>query len=683
MLTTSCYAYGKCYARLDGDTLRMGNDMLERCFLWNDGYLSTVSLTDWRNGKRYECRNNGVDFVFIKDVERGQDGKLSIDTVPQNSVHNAFLRVTVTTHVANVWIRRVYRIYDGCPAIGCDTWLKRDAADVGDVVNMNFQTANDGDNVADRKNIEFAEDMKTSVKTPVVDRLNLGGNHWRTRVVEFWDVTDWNNNLVVEHDFISYRKSNHRGNLLFAINGEDGKGFFMLKEAPCSSVQLEYKGMDFITDFGHFMMTGSGVAQKDLSDDEWTRAYGCVVGLFADDELNALMALRTYQKSIRTYRMERDEMIMVNTWGDRSQDSRVNEGFAMKELECMSRLGATHFQIDDGWQAGKSPNSAVAKGSFSNIWNNSNYWSPDSVKFPNGLDAVVAKGRELGIQVGLWFNPSVQNDFADWEKDADAIVGLYKRYGITYFKIDGLTITSKKGEERLRRLFDTVQQKTNNGVLFNLDVTASRREGYHSFNEYGNIFLENRYTDWGNYYPYMTLRNLWCLSKYVPAERLQIEFLNKWRNVEKYDGDRFAPNLYSFDYLFAITMAGQPLAWMETSSLPAEAFTLRNTIDSYKKVAANFHQGVILPIGEEPSGTSWTGFQSIQDEENGFLLVFREDTMLQTADVQTWLPKNRKVVLSPVVGSGKEYSARVSDDGRLRLSLPNPNSYIMYRYSIR
>ena len=38
--------------------------------------------------------------------------------------------------------------------------------------------------------------------------------------------------------------------------------------------------------------------------------------------------------------------------------------------------------------------------------------------------------------------------------------------------------------------------------------------------EYGNIFLENRYTDWGNYFPYRTLRNLWQLSRYVPAERI-------------------------------------------------------------------------------------------------------------------------------------------------------------------
>ena len=99
--------------------------------------------------------------------------------------------------------------------------------------------------------------------------------------------------------------------------------------------------------------------------------------------------------------------------------------------------------------------------------------------------------------------------------------------------------------------------ESGNEVVFNLDATAGRRAGYHMLNRYGNIFLENRYTDWGNYYPYHTLRNLWMLSKYVPAEILQIEFLNKWRNPDKYPtGDPFAPVNYLFDYLLPLQWPG-------------------------------------------------------------------------------------------------------------------------------
>src|ERR1700754_3984748 len=129
-------------------------------------------------------------------------------------------------------------------------------------------------------------------------------------------------------------------------------------------------------------------------------------------------------------------------------------------------------------------------------------------------------------------------------------------------EIDGVQIADKKAEDNFRKMLDTVVARTDGEGLFNLDVTAGRRFGYHYFYEYGNLFLENRYTDWANYYPYFTLRNVWMLSKYMPPQRLQIEFLNKWRNADKYPAaDSLSPSFYSFDYLFAITMAGQPLAW--------------------------------------------------------------------------------------------------------------------------
>ena len=39
------------------------------------------------------------------------------------------------------------------------------------------------------------------------------------------------------------------------------------------------------------------------------------------------------------------------------------------------------------------------------------------------------KSTGAGIETELWFNPSIQDDFADWEKDADVIIGLYQKYG--------------------------------------------------------------------------------------------------------------------------------------------------------------------------------------------------------------------------------------------------------------
>ena len=667
-------AVSGCYSRLEKDTLTIGNGLIERKFVWNGGNLMTCSITDKVSGKIHRFVKPSPDFVMTSGGGSGQDADFSSADVPQTAVSPAHHRVTVTFSMGALRIRREFRIYGDSPAIACDTWLKG---------SLTGKLASAVENNADRKNIEFAEDMSSRPVSAVLDRVSLAGNHWHARAVEFWDVTDWNDNLVAVRDIISYRKNSYRGNLLFMQDGVDGSGLFFLKEAPCSSVQLEYGGADFIADFGTFSVTGPGISTSDITPDKWTEVYSCALGVWTGGELEALTALRKYQKNIRRHVPERDEMVMMNTWGDRSQDSKVNETFCLAELEKAARLGITHFQIDDGWQEGKSPNSALAKGSFRDIWANPDYWKPAADKYPSGLDPVVERARELGIEVGLWFNPSVQDDFAAWEKDADALLGLYRRYGIKVFKIDGLSIPTKRAETNLRRLFDRVGEESGGDVLFNLDATASRRGGYHMFNEYGNIFLENRYTDWGNYFPYRTLRNLWQLSRYVPAERIQVEFLNKWRNADKYAGDPFAPAGYGFDYLFATTMAGQPLAWLESSNLPEEAFAIAPLVREYRAVAADFHAGIILPVGEEPSGRSWTGFQSLVSDAEGYLLLYREAAPSDEGVVETFLPEGAKITLTRVLGSGdRRVRQTVGRKGALRVSLPAENTFVLYKYSL-
>ena len=169
------------------------------------------------------------------------------------------------------------------------------------------------------------------------------------------------------------------------------------------------------------------------------------------------------------------------------------------------------------------------------------------------------------------------------------------------------------------------------------------------------------------------------LSKYVPAERLQIEFLNKWRNREKYAGDPFAPANYDFEYLFATTIVGQPLAWMEATGLPDEALALGPKIGRYRQIQHALHRGVILPVGDEPSGRSWTGFQSI-DGDDGFLIIYREATPDAEASIRTWLPEGCRIRLTPMLGEGRPGVAKVGRGGCVTVRLDRPNSYALYRY---
>lgn len=664
-------AAGDCKIELKQDTLTIENSQIKRSWLWNNGNLITCKLEDKGNGLAWQLRNNQPDLSLPGEEKEGSEASIRIEEVPASLQYTHHLRATVEYKAGNLQVRKILKIYPDCPAIACELYLKGQASQ---------KWIKALDNPADLQNIEKLTQNSQGGNVPVMEQLMLEGKHWQLEAVEFFDVTDRFNTLVRPVHALSYRDCLYRGNLLFAENTEKEAGFFMLKEAPTSNVQLYYPGGDYLVSEGTFRMVGLGVDSADIKTDEWTKAYSYVTGTFRSGEKQKRMALRNYQMRIRPFLEDRDEMVMLNTWGDRGQDTRVNEAFCLKELELAAKLGVTHFQIDDGWQAGRSANSAYG-GSFKNIWDNPDYWTPDPDRFPNGLAPIVKRGKELGIEVCLWFNPSIQHDYADWQKDADALIALYKKYGIRTFKIDGTFFDNKLAESRLRSLYNRVMEVTGWKAVLNLDATAGRRGGYFFFNEYGNIFLENRYTDWGNYYPYWSLRNLWMLSRYVAPQSLQIEFLNKWRNKEKYAGDKFAPSTYSFDYLFAITMAAQPLAWFEASNLPDEAFPTGGVIQKYKTVQHDFHTGYVFPVGDEPSGKSWCGFQSVKDRK-GYFLLFRESNEEESFDMDTFFEPGEQVEFTPVLGAGKTFRSIAGKDGRIRFSLSEPNSYVLYSYRV-
>lgn len=660
-----------CKIELKQDTLTIENSLIKRSWLWNNGNLITCKLEDKGNGLVWRLRNNQPDLSLPGEEKEGSEASVRIEEVPASLQYTNHLRATVEYKAGNLQVRKILKIYPGCPAIACELYLKGQASQ---------KWIKALDNPADLQNIEKLTQNSQGGNVPVMEQLMLEGKHWQLEAVEFFDVTDRFNTLVRPVHALSYRDCLYRGNLLFAENMEKEAGFFMLKEAPTSNVQLYYPGGDYLVSEGTFRMVGLGVDSADIKTDEWTKAYSYVTGTYRSGEKQKRMALRNYQMRIRPFLEDRDEMVMLNTWGDRGQDTRVNEAFCLKELELAAKLGITHFQIDDGWQAGRSANSAYG-GSFKNIWDNPDYWTPDPIRFPNGLAPIVKRGKVLGIEVGLWFNPSIQHDYADWQKDADALIALYEKYGIRTFKIDGTFFDNKLAESRLRSLYNRVMEATGWKAVLNLDATAGRRGGYFFFNEYGNIFLENRYTDWGNYYPYWSLRNLWMLSRYVAPQSLQIEFLNKWRNKEKYTGDKFAPSTYSFDYLFAITMAAQPLAWFEAANLPDEAFSTGEVIKKYKTVQHDFHTGYVFPVGDEPSGKSWCGFQSVKDKK-GYFLLFREFNKEESFDMDTFFEPGEQVEFTPVLGAGKAFRSMVDKDGRIRFSLSEPNSYVLYSYRV-
>ena len=137
--------------------------------------------------------------------------------------------------------------------------------------------------------------------------------------------------------------------------------------------------------------------------------------------------------------------------------------------------------------------------------------------------------------------------------------------------------------------------------------------------------MENRYTKTGCFFPHRTLKNLWMLSRYIPASRFQFEVINPDLNADRYDpDDDFAPHHYEAEYLFASVMLSNPLFWMETQFLSEKSREgLKKIVPFWKSHRDLFTECDAAPIGEMPCGRSFTGFYLKHGEEE-YALIFRE-----------------------------------------------------------
>ncbi len=649
-------------AFLQNDTLTVENKLTKHQYLWNNGNLMLIKLIDKIASAEFSVEQPLPDFQLQGESSDATEASIKIDVKRYCKNENLFKEVTVIFHLEDLQIKRVIAIYEESPVIK-HTFYSRGSAKVG-TWSKNSSA-----------NLEMVENnIEITDKESRIAYLGLNDPHWEFKSVNFREATDYHDNPISENNFLGFRKKQTvQGNLLFASNRSADLSIFVLKEAPIGKSQQYYQGYDFVVDSKSISVHGLGIAPKDLQKD-WVQGYGYAIGITSANEMLAKKALITYQKQLRKYIPKRDAMVLANTWGDRSKDSKMNEAFILKEIELATKLGITHLQLDDGWQQGLSKNSAKKAGKKWDDWTVED-WQPHKTRFPKGFRRIIKQAKKNGIEICLWFNPSKTSSYAYWERDADILLDYYKKFGIKVFKIDGMSLTDKQSEINLRNLFHKVMQETNGNVTFNMDVTAGNRMGYHYFTEFGNIFLENRYTDWANYYPHRTLRNLWLLSNYMPAERLQIEFLNPFRNKTKYhESDALSPKNVGIDYATAVSLMAQPLAWMELSGLPDEAHRIKDILMPYKQLANEIHEGVILPIGNEPSGFSWTGFISLGKEGKNYLLVFRENMVEDSFDFD--LPIEIEIIKHVL---GNETKTRLNNDGKtLKVSFEDKFSFGLF-----
>ena len=601
--------YKDCYASWTENTLVIGNKRIERRFQWcAQGLVCTAT----------------VDKASAKEWRGDEPPAVTADVAIECAVSNngglsaKHLLLTATERQGGGVIETKLAVYPQLPFVILERRCKGLHPSSSERVAERGGTGNEN---------AVTKDVIEAATLDRIDNVPLNVRHLTLKAFKLFDRTDLNDCLVTEEKMHLYPGCSFsmRGNVFLFDNYMENKGLLVVKDSPTHLYQLlENDDSLRVKGTRNADIVGAGL-HGDIDADDWCQLYGTTVGVGDTDEL--LVEYRQLYRAQYLAPAFKEPFIMSNTWGDRSQDSRVCEEFMLKEIEAGAKLGVDIIQIDDGWQKGVTINSKARK---SSIWEgfyaaDPDFWAVHPQRFPHGLKPLVKKAARHGIRFGLWFAPDSSHEFANWRRDVDTVLNLHRMYGISSFKLDSVNLLSKKAETNYLNFLTTVERESNNRIALNLDCTAQNRQGYVMWKQFGTLFVENRYTDWCNYFPHNTLKNLWMLSQFIPPRKFQFELLNNSRNDEKYGDDPLRPAAYDITYEFASVMVANPLVWMEMSNLTDKQITsLQKLVSVYRDVRKDFFNAEIYPIGEQPDGCSYTGFQIVVDDKTGYLLLFKE-----------------------------------------------------------
>ena len=664
--------------RVDGTRLSIANSRIRRELDLSSGMPATVSLTDPVTGAELaDPKGDEADFRFMGYTTPFNDSTTScrVSRIMCEeregglfAAKHVAVIVEIEESVQKLEFRREYMVFPGLPAISCRTGISAAA-------QPNILWTRRGDlHTLTRHGVGFLESC--------VDSFRLRGCPDRLETIEFAGRTDYGNDHVreTEHDPAA-AVIRVMGNLL--ICEFDGAGVFVLQQAPPSAERRDLEQYDFRVEAGRVHSLCWGISPWEVSPDRMLFSYWHTVGVYHGERIEMTRALKDYLRLRCGQDHERDFSVTVNPWGCGQFPQLLSEEFLRADIEAAGRLHATHYQIDDGWQSGRALRMMVEH----NRAADTEFWSVCREVLPDGFRPIRQTADDSGIELALWLAPSFNQDYRDWEAFAEVVYGYYRDYGFRMFKLDAIQTRTKAAEDNLERMLRALRKRTGGDILFNLDTTNGQRPGYFLFLEYGNIFLENRYAchDWGQrYHPEITLRNLWRLSRYMRPQSLQIEVTDPALiNAATYERDGVnRPDEYTPEYWMAVTLFANPLIWLAPSRLaPDVAETYTRIIDLHRAHRRGVFGGEIFPIGAQPDGGSWTGFQSHRSEDgSGYLVVYRELHAPDRGTVELHFVNDTPLILHSL-SDAQGPLTKPAGTSAVTVTLPSPGSFRMYRYA--
>ena len=607
------FKYRDVVVSADENTLIISNSKFSRTFDLSKGFIRTSSLKygkyEFASADSAQC-----DFHFIgmnlphfaNHPTKVTD--IDCELVSEEMLDSEHVKVSVKLYDDFQQITYVmeYFVYPELALLGC-------RGNIDSAVSPNVYWSHRG---------RLSNDMTRGycALDSVTDSFRYTPNLIPRYTVEFTARTDYTDNVVIHHKIAG--DGEYYGNIL-VLSDSDGKGVAFLQEAPPTAERRDFEKYDFLIQDSQVNSCNWGIAPEELQPGKTFTGYRTVMPFF-DDSTDFEFKLKDYLKKRFPANLQQATAVTVNPWGCGKFPSLATKEFLLEEIRSAADVGATTYQIDDGWQTGDGLKELI----LYNHKMDKEFWSV-SERLDHKLDELIEEFRKNNLDPGLWIAPSFNVEFRDWQEFAEIILDFHRKHDICIFKIDGVKIRSYESEENLRKMLAYLRRQSDGRIVFNLDTTNGQRPGYFLFLEFGNIFLENRYVChmWGlGYHPERTLRNFWKLARYMRSEMLQVEMANPGdiNPVFYANKGECLPSVYDLEYWAAVTMFANPLIWMAPSTVSKENRKVINRMMKlHRQEAEKIFAGTVVPVGNMPNGGEFTGFVSVSDN-GGELIIYRE-----------------------------------------------------------
>jgi lysophospholipase L1-like esterase len=237
-----------------------------------------------------------------------------------------------------------------------------------------------------------------------------------------------------------------------------------------------------------------------------------------DEDLSERLQDYVYRR-ISDHRASRKPMFYYNTWGmQRDQPnaqlrSCLTEERVFEEIEYCRQMGMDRFILDDGWQATMGQ------------------WTVNRERFPNGLEPVIRRINEAGMEAGVWLSLlavskslALYSEHPEWRINDRSDAPVLVQWGNP-----GFDIVSGYYDVLLASLKELVDL----GVRFFKWDAVSTLSSCNAGLEHGKETdsVKDRIDRYNYLFPFYVTRLARELKEYNPDVVVELDLTEHWRNM--------------------------------------------------------------------------------------------------------------------------------------------------------